>query len=182
MSEPRQRTFIAEVKTQSPWGWRSSLSWDELLDVAHRMGDWVAVHTDPRWGGSFDLLRQARQIVRDKPLMAKGIHANDCDIVSALEAGADYVLVVGRVPHVALDRCLLEPKSLAELCGLPRGAKAVWNSRDLMTGGRKPVPFEEARAAWAGWLCQASNLERFKDVHFGADAYLVGQALPMWEP
>src|SRR5262245_45908430 len=78
MSQVSQRAplFVAEVKTGSPWGWRSPYSWEFLMEVADRVGDWVAIHTDPRWGGSWNLLRRARAKT-GKPILAKGIHAND---------------------------------------------------------------------------------------------------------
>ena len=52
--------IIAEVKTQSPFGFRSQKSWDELFVIADSVGDMLSVHTDPRWGGSFDLIRRAK--------------------------------------------------------------------------------------------------------------------------
>lgn len=172
-------TFIAEVKTRSPWGYRASQSWDELLALACEIGDWVAVHTDHRWGGSFERLRHARAAT-DKPLVAKGIHKTDEEVDRAIACGADYVLVVGRLPYEA-DRCLIEPTTLDELEALPDGVKAVWNSRDLTTGERKDSPFAEARDLWSGWLCQASHLTRPESVHRGANAFLVGTALAIWK-
>jgi len=171
--------FIAEVKTMSPWGWATEMSWRALLERAIQLGDWVAVHTDPAWGGSFELLREARALV-PQPLVAKGIHSTDNDVARAFECGADYVLVVGRVPKVQPHRCLIEPTDVSMLYRLPKGTKAVWNSRDLATGGLKAETFEHARAAWAGWLCQASNLRAMADVRPSADAFLVGTALADW--
>ena len=168
--------IIAEVKTQSPFGFRSDKSWDELFAMASQTGGIISIHTDPRWGGSFDLIRKAKTLTA-KPILAKGIHATDDDVRKAVEAGADYVLVVGRIPAVHVERCLLEPLTLAELKTIPAGAKVVWNSRDLSTGGLKTETFEQARAAWKGWLCQASNIRTAADVKEGADAVLVGQNL-----
>lgn len=170
-------TLIAEVKTSSPFGWQSSHSWEQLFKLAAAHGDIISVHTDPRWGGSFDLVRRACQQTR-KPVLAKGIHASDDDIVHALEAGASWVLVVGRIPAIHQDKCLIEPDDLAQLHSLPPGTKAVWNSRDLVTGGFKAESFQQARAVWTGWLCQASNLHSIHDVHADADAALVGSELP----
>lgn len=173
--------FIAEVKTKSPWGWESPLPWARLLEIAVKLGDWVAVHTDPSWGGSFEQLRQARQAVPPtQPLLAKGIHSTDNDVARAFECGADYVLVVDRVPKVQPHRCLIEPSTTDAFYRLPKGTKAVWNSRDLATGGLKTESFEDARKAWSGWLCQASNLRSAADVHPSADAFLVGTALAEW--
>ncbi|MAJ97292.1 MAG: hypothetical protein CMI56_01585 [Parcubacteria group bacterium] len=48
------------------------------------MGDIISIHTDSRWGGSFELLEKARGLT-DKPILAKGIHKDDADIEKALE-------------------------------------------------------------------------------------------------
>ena len=167
---------IAEVKTASPFGWHSDKNWDELFAFAERVGDMISVHTDPRWGGSFELLSRARGRTQ-KPILAKGIHAQDSEIEEAVARGADYVLVVGRIPNVHLDKCLIEPNTLAELVALAPKTKAVWNSRDLATGGLKKETFAEARALWNGWLCQASNIRTTADIQAGADAVLVGTHL-----
>lgn len=169
--------FIAEVKTASPFGWRSKRSWDELFKLADRYGDMISVHTDPRWEGSFELVTKARKLT-DKPILAKGIHAGDDDVRNAFDAGADYVLVVGRIPEVHPKKCLIEVNAVADFETLPKDTKAVWNSRDLTTGGTKSESFAQVRAAWDGWLCQASNLRTPKDVASGADAILVGTHLP----
>lgn len=168
--------IIAEVKTHSPFGWQSEHSWDELFAIANETGDWLSIHTDPRWHGSFDLVAKARSLT-DKPILAKGIHASDEDILNAFEAGADYALVVGRIPEVHLDKCLIEPYSLQELAALPLGVKAVWNSRDLSTGGKKIETFTDARKVFGGWLCQASNITVPSDIYPGADAALIGTNL-----
>lgn len=168
--------FIAEVKTQSPFGYQAERSWDELFRVANNIGDVIAIHTDPRWGGSFDLLEKARALT-DKQILAKGVHAADEEICRAVEIGADLALVVGRLPGVHLERCLVEPNSLEELVELDRGIKAVWNSRDLAAGGLKAATFQEAREVFPGWLCQASNIRQLSDIEPLADAVLVGTHL-----
>lgn len=169
--------LIAEAKPISPFGFRAGEPWDVLFARAVEVGDVVSVHTDPRWGGSLDLVAEAR-LRTAKPILAKGIHVSDGEVRAALAAGADFALVVGRVPaDDLLPRCLLEPNSVGELAGLPAGCAAVWNSRDLSTGGLKAETFAAARAAWPGWLCQASNLRAPGDVHPSADAVLVGQGL-----
>lgn len=170
--------LIAEVKTHSPFGWSSEKSWEELFSIANSVGDIISIHTDPRWHGSFDMIRKAKSLT-DKPILAKGIHGTDDLIEQAITAGADYVLVVGRIPKVHLEKCLIEPNSLAELAAY-RGQtsmKIVWNSRDLETGGLKKETFEEARKIFPGWLCQASNIRTVSDVKEGADAVLVGTEL-----
>lgn len=173
--------FIAEVKTKSPWGWESPLPRARLLEIAVKLGDWVAIHTDPAWGGSFGYLRHARRLMSpEQSLVAKGIHPTDNDVARAFEYGADYVLVVDHVPKVQPHRCLIEPTDVDMFYRLPKGSMAVWNSRDLTTGGLKTQTFDDARAAWSGWLCQASNLRSAADVHPSADAFLVGTALAEW--
>jgi len=168
--------IIAEVKTHSPFGWEAAQSWEELFELAAEVGDMVSIHTDARWHGSFELVRRARARTH-KPILAKGIHARDDEIERALEAGADWVLVVGRVPSAHLERCLIEPTTLEELARLPTTVKAVWNSRDLATGGRKPADFARARAVFDGWLCQASHVATVGDVNPAAEAVLVGTHL-----
>lgn len=169
--------LILEVKPLSPFGFRSDLSWDQLFDLANEYADIISVHTDPRWGGSMDLIAEARGRTT-KPILAKGIHATDDLVIEALAAGADYVLVVGRVPRVNPGRCLIEPNTISELTTLSSDTMTVWNSRDLATGGFKEETFAQARAAFSGWLCQASNLRTISDIEPGANAVLVGQNLP----
>jgi indole-3-glycerol phosphate synthase len=175
--EKGKTEIIAEVKTVSPYGFRSSKSWDELFTIAESVGDIISIHTDARWGGSFDLIKKAKSLT-DKPILAKGIHAMDAEVGKAMDAGADLVLVVGRLPKTGLERCLIEPLDLKGLATLPAGTKAVWNSRDLSTGGLKSESFAQARALWKGWLCQASNIRTVGDIAQGADAVLVGSHLP----
>ncbi len=168
--------IIAEVKTASPFGFRSNRTWEELFYIADEIGDIVSVHTDPRWDGSFDLVGRAKKLT-DKPILAKGIHPDDKDIERAREAGADYVLVVGRIPKVYIERCLIEPYSLSDLYKIPHNSKVVWNSRDLSTGKPKYETFEQARKTWKGWLCQASYIRTQKDIKPGANAVLIGSYL-----
>ncbi len=169
--------IIAEVKTMSPFGFRSDKNWEELFSIADRIGDMISIHTDPRWGGSFGLLKKACSLT-EKPILAKGIHQADSDVEAALESGADYVLVVGRLPSANMKKCIIEPLSLEELKNIPEGMKVVWNSRDITTGAPKKETFQEARASWSGWLCQASFIRSPADIKQGADAVLVGTHLP----
>ncbi len=168
--------IIAEVKTLSPFGWKSEKSWDELFEIANKVGDIISIHTDPRWGGSFDLIRKAKQLT-NKPILAKGIHETDDLIQQAIDAGADWVLVVGRIPKIHTDKCLIEPLTLKELKDIPDHVRVVWNSRDLSNGGKKEETFEQARKIFKGWLCQASNIKTVDDIKAGADAVLIGTHL-----
>ncbi len=168
--------IIAEVKTHSPFGYESDKSWDELFKVANEIGDIISIHTDARWGGSFELITKAKSLTK-KPILAKGIHATDAEVERAMEAGADLVLVVGRIPRVHVERCLIEPNIIEELKQIPPHLRAVWNIRDLATGGFKGETFDQARAAFPGWLCQASNIRTIADINKNADAVLVGTHL-----
>jgi indole-3-glycerol phosphate synthase len=168
--------IIAEVKTQSPFGWKSDKTWDELFQVASDIGDIISIHTDPRWGGSFDLIKKAR-LLTDKPILAKGIHDTDTQVQEAISAGADWVLVVGRMPKIHIKKCLIEPLTLDELKTIPADMRVVWNSRDLSNGKFKKETFEQAREIFKGWLCQASNITTIDDVKKDADAVLVGTHL-----
>ena len=169
-------TIIAEVKTRSPFGYVSPNSWEELFKIANEVGDIISVHTDERWGGSFDLIKKARSLT-DKPILAKGIHSNDELIKKAVDAGADFVLVVGRVPKIFQEKCLIEPESLEQISAIPKDFKVVWNSRDLSNGENKTETFAQARNSREGWLCQASNIRTVTDIENGADAVLVGTHL-----
>ncbi|MEN9614172.1 MAG: hypothetical protein RLZZ347_479 [Candidatus Parcubacteria bacterium] len=175
------------MKTKSPFGYVSDKTWDELFAVAEKVGDMISIHTDARWGGSFELITKAKSLTK-KPILAKGIHETDELVIKAIESGADFVLVVGRIPKIHLDKCLIEPNTLEELKSLPKGVRVVWNSRDLQTGGLKKETFAQARAIWngcrhattapfTGWLCQASNIETVADIDPTADAVLVGTKL-----
>lgn len=169
-------TIIAEVKTQSPFGYTSEKSWDGLFRIAEKIGDIISVHTDPRWGGSFEILRRARALSR-KPILAKGIHATDGEIKKAVDLGADWVLVVGRIPKVYIGRCIIEPLDLKELKTIPEDFRIVWNARDLANGNLKTETFAEARKIFKGWLCQASYIKTVADIQKEAQAVLVGTHL-----
>jgi indole-3-glycerol phosphate synthase len=167
---------IAEVKTKSPFGFVSNKTWEELFSIAEKFGDMISIHTNPSWGGSFELIEKARSLTK-KAVLAKGIHETDEEIERAIECGADYILVVGRIPKIHLDKCLIEPLTLEELKTIPKDLKVVWNSRDIKDGGLKTETFEEARKIFKGWLCQASNIKNPSDIKSGADAILVGENL-----
>ena len=175
-SMQKRTQIIAEVKTKSPFGFSSDKSWDDLFRVANEIGDIISIHTDARWGGSFDLIKKAKSLT-DKPILAKGIHADDALVEKAFESGADWVLVVGRIPRVNPAKCFIEPLTLDELKRIPVDLRVVWNSRDIATGGLKRETFAQARKIFGGWLCQASNIKTVDDVEEGADAVLVGTHL-----
>ena len=171
------KIFIAEVKTKSPFGYSSSNFFEELFDLANTYGDVISIHTDKRWGGSFELLQEARKLT-SKPILAMGIHKTDEEINRALSCGANFVLVVGRIPKdISPEFLLIEPVSLEELRAIPKNYKVVWNARNLETGNPKFETFAEARKIFDGWLCQASFIKIKNDIEKSANAILVGENL-----
>lgn len=194
---------IAEVKLWSPWGERlTENSWREQLELANEVGDIVSILTNPIWKGSRELLARACRLSKN-PVLAKDFHGTDEELNSTFDVGANFALVVGRVPGPSIDlgRCFIEPLDLAELATMPPESFAVWNSRDLSSlkdlpgipqflldrwkqstnnSSRKRETFKEAREVWAGKLCQASNLKTVADIEEGADAILVGSNLELF--
>ncbi len=184
----RNIEVIAEVKPISPLGHRAKESWDELFQIANIVGDTISIHTNDRWGGSFNLIAKARGLTK-KPILAKGLHFYDDEVMKAFDSGANYVLIVGRVPVKLPEdyqkKCLIEPYDLLQLRSIPEGFKVVWNSRDLVKSlidGKEvkrdeSESFEVARKMREGWMCQASNVRNVDDVSNKADAILVGTYL-----
>lgn len=170
------KLFIAEVKTKSPFGFNSKYTWDELFEVALKLGDMISIHTDPLWGGSFDLIEKAKKRTK-KQILAKGIHASDDLVKNAFDAGADWVLVVGRYPEYKPERCFIEPYSIQDLKKLQSHENIVWNSRDLFDGSLKKETIKDVREFFGGWLCQASNIKSEFDIDSFCDAFLVGEHL-----
>ncbi len=171
--------FIGEVKTKSPYGYYGKLYWIELYHQAQRYADVVSVHTHSDWGGSFKQLKWCCKNT-EKPILAKGIHATDSEIIQALDFGASSVLVVGRLPEKSLrQHCLIEPTSLEELASYPKGEalNVVWNARDLKDGTPKTETWEQARKIWSGHLYQASLIKELKDVQPNCDGFIVGENL-----
>lgn len=189
-------TLIAEVKTVSPFGFRSRWPEEYLLDLALEHGDWVAIHTDPAWGGSIEGLAEVRRrMVRhgiDKPLLAKGVHRDDSELRRAL-ALADYALVVGRWPHAlepALQaRLIFEPTfegqvrlAIRAFVAVDARPRIVLNRRNLDTGDLStdtPSP-GVVKAMYRGndpWVVHASFIASDADLDAAADAHLVGSSL-----
>lgn len=168
--------FIAEVKTKSPFGFKSDKSWDYLFDIANSIGDMISIHTEAPWDGSLDLIKKARKLT-NKPILAKGVHASNQDIVKAIDCGADFVLVVGRNPNFMPDKVIIEPNTLDDLKLLNDYPRIVWNSRDLETGMHKKFDICEVRNIYKGWLCQASFIRYNYEINSEVDAVLVGQYL-----
>ena len=192
-----KKTFIAEVKTISPFGFKSDYSEKVLLNLALAHGDMISLHTDPLWGWSDNFATQAAMAKNlGIKVLAKGIHEKDEEIEWALNHGADYVLVVGRIPHYSLIKyCYLEPlndKQYEKMADVMPPAIVI-NSRSLEDNGyikwriNTGVPSKEAITMWNTYciqkylnvpLIQASNIQLPKDVKDWADGYIVGQYLP----
>lgn len=175
-----KQTFIGEVKIFSPFGFKSRHSWDTLFGIANAKADFVSIHTSSRWKGAMEDLLVARRST-NKPILAKGIHESDDDIKRCLDYGADYVLVVGRVPpDKFIQKCLVEPTSLQQLKDIGKDLDiVVWNSRDLQTGGLKSDKWEEV-VSLCKRVIQASNIKTRADVHSDAYGFIVGENLPIF--
>src|SRR3989338_1244565 len=175
--------LVAEVKTCSPFGYKADKSWEEQFELANRIGDIISIHTHEAWGGSFDDISRARRLTK-KPILAKGIHETDEEIIKAIRLGATYALVVGRVPRLnpnfVREHCWIEPLSIDQIQDVPEDLRLVWNSRDLQTGGLKKHTIMDVKRLWSGWLCMASNLKTPEDVintPVAIDAVLIGTYL-----
>jgi indole-3-glycerol phosphate synthase len=185
--------FIAEIKTKSPFGFKTDVPFKSLMDLAIKHGDWISVHTNALWGGDYDSISFVRQNT-NKPILAKGFHYTDDDVRRALDHGANYVLVVNRTPHFRMrDKCLLEldTKEFNTMMnafqavgafGLRRKEfynrhKFVYNTRDLRTGLPKEKNELEQYIDSGFWICQASGISKPSDVVPGVKAFIVGEKL-----
>lgn len=174
--------FIAEIKTQSPFGFRSEHPFVSLMQYAITYGDWVSVHTNALWGGDYDAISFVRRNT-NKPILAKGIHATDDDIQRALDHGADYVLVVDRIPKVNITKCLLELHRFddVEKCNHmyfnDPSLKFVCNSRDLRSGLPKKMWELDRYTDMRLWTCQASGIKTQGHVQPNVNAFIVGEHL-----
>lgn len=187
--------FIAEVKIKSPFGFNKKDEWNYRFDLARNYGDWISIHTNHLWGGDISNIKLARENT-DKPILAKGFHKTDKEIRQCLDAGANYVLIVDRIPERKyIDNCLLEFSEFKELqkaANIYPWAKFVWNARDLKTGKLKSSSilgkvinhftlFDIYREINKNiWLCQASGILNKQQVNPLANAFLVGENLPQF--
>lgn len=173
--------FIAEVKLKSPYGYRSPHTFDRLLRKARKVGDAVAIHTDPRWGGSLHLVEEAAMRCR-QPILAKGIHFSDHEVGAAFKAGATWVLTVGR--EISHPQTWYEPSLSAWANSfystIRHNGVRVCNSRDLQTGEFHPEIWGIARQVYNGPLIQASGIRGPEDVKPDAYGFIVGEHLMDW--
>lgn len=194
--------FIAEIKTQSPFGFNSSASFVDLMHVAIEHGDWVSVHTNALWGGDYDAISFVRRNT-NKPILAKGIHATDDDVLRAIDHGADYVLVVDRhfggntkigrqviyerhSPYFAFPNksgmCDLDMETCRIDSNYPnekRPRKYLVYRRNLSTGMIKENYTQEILNYLKAevWVCQGSGIKISHDVHSDVNAFIVGEHL-----
>ena len=179
--------FIAEIKTQSPFGFKSPHTFVELMEKAIAYGDWVSVHTNALWGGDYDAISFVRRNT-GKTILAKGLHTTDDDIQRALDHGADYVLTVDHVPYKPelRDKCLLEIHNIhilewnLEHTPYFKSQKFVINSRDLRygtTSNKYDLLASYGILDKMKWTCQASGIRTVADVRHDVQAFIVGEHL-----
>ncbi len=190
MVEEMKPIFIAEIKTQSPFGYKSTYPFVSLMRHAIKYGDWVSVHTNALWGGDYDAISFVRKNTT-KPILAKGIHGTNDDVNRAFDHGADYVLVVDRYPSSSSINSLTEDrkrrilhemdfqhvKGNVEFSSHWAGVKYVCNSRDLKTGLPKMKWELDDFIKLGVWTCQASGIKSPEQVDQRAKAFIVGEHL-----
>ncbi len=195
----KKQIFIAEPKIKSPFGFKSFYQKDALNKLAIEHGDWLSVHVDELWGGSRKELKYCADNY-DMPILAKGLHLTDNDIQNSLQLGADYALVVRRIPpDKFISKCLMEPLSMYQLNSqyieaINRSAGVVFNKRDLRTGKDRESfgadqdywhnywasSFEHLRKLVKVPIFQASGIKSVSDVLPEVDGYIVGECLPQF--
>ena len=178
--------FIAEVKTISPYGFKSNYTEQQLFSMALRSdSNVISIHTDPLWGYGESIHRHTTLAHNNgKKVLAKGLHESDEEIDWLLtSAKVDYVLVVGRIPAKKyLSRCILEPitgnqtEEMAKISNKIAGV--VMNARDLYTGEILSVGYKYETTGYKCPIIQASGIETVKDIQKWADGYIVGEHLP----
>lgn len=183
---PDRPLVVAEVKPRSPFGWVNPLSVEAQMKLCREVGDIISVHTNPLWGGSWDLLAEVCKWA-DRPVLAKGFHDTVHDVRRALDCGATYVLTVGWHPGGELGkRCWFEVENRYQLTNAPEAEWIVLNARCPRTGGRRGVDAWNDTAVdrvltspdrLGHRICQASMIRGPQDVHPLANAILIGEGL-----
>ncbi len=173
--------FIAEIKTQSPFGYKSQFTFNELMETAITHGDWISVHDNALWGGDYETISFVRKYTR-KPILAKGLHRTEDDINRALDHGADYVLLVDSLPMTRklMSKCIVEHRHfevVTEESKVFPEVKFMCNSRDLRTGLPKKRDELQDYLDLGVWVCQASGIRNPLDVREGVSAFIVGEHL-----
>jgi len=170
--------LIPEVLTHSPDGYDTQLCWEKLFAFACRISNVVAVNTDELWGGSLDRVRQAKRIT-NVTIVAKGMFNTDDEIRTTLDAGADRVVVPGRVPPFPLRTfCWIAPLGLNEVCRMLTDYDVVvGSSHDPFDGTPKPNELEQVSNLPHFRLVQDGLIKSPADIHPAADMYFVGRHL-----
>jgi indole-3-glycerol phosphate synthase len=182
----KSQLFIGEIKTMSPFNFKSPYSFNELMNLCidDSRIDWISVHTGAIFGGDLESISYVQNFA-NKPILAKGIHGTDKFLRETINRGAEYALIVNRVPdfnEIDLQRCLFEmdidfARDIAADYS-KNNLKFVWNARDLKTGHFKPIeqlkPFLELENAW---ICQASGIKNIDNIHPDVSSFIVGENL-----
>jgi len=175
--------FIAEIKTQSPHGFKSPYSFIELMETAIEYGDWISVHDNALWGGDYETISFVRKYTR-KPILAKGLHTTEESIQRALDHGADKVLIVGdrfegNFPPDSILREIENKNPKNTWSGGKVWKQIVINSRNLRTGevvkdADKQIDVFKKEGFE---VFQASNIKSRKDIHPNVNGFIVGTHL-----
>lgn len=171
------------------FGFQSKYSRNILIDTAIHYGDWISVHTDPRFGGSFDDIHIIRQETK-KPILAKGFHIHYSDIQKCFDLGADYVLTVQKpseklnsfYSNGLLKNIIFEIDNINDISNVNQHLmRYCYNGRSLKTGfGKKYIGDYQQFRDRCDWLCGASLIKELDDVqkfYPKCDAFIIGQNL-----
>lgn len=184
--------FIGEIKTQSPFGYKSPHSFIKLAELAIEKADWISVHTNALWGGDYNAISFVRNLT-DKPILAKGFHHTDDDIQMALDHGADYVLTLNqdRIFNRHKDRLLFElsliqTRNIRSFYKERMGnnyfdkLKFVFNGRNIKNGQKRGMSKYDDYRELCPWVCGASLIKKPEDVKMyypNCDAFIAGENL-----
>lgn len=179
-----QKIFIAHVRMQNPYGYKSNSPFRELMETAIHFGDWIGIDVDFLWGGSIDIISYVSHFT-DKPIVAIGLFSTDKKIRDCVNDAASYVMTP-RIPdfnNVHSGRLLLELNNdvIRDLICRDKNAARymyVHNTRDLRTGQMKdPALLHEFMNLDIRHKIQASNIKSPADVHPNATHFIVGEGL-----
>ncbi len=175
--------IIGEIKPASPYEPRFATAqekYKENFDLLHSIAphvDILSIHTDPLWWGSYDWLREAKAIVGDKKVLAKGFHPSMPHVEECRRCGADYVLTFGWHPGQDHQYCWHEMRKNEN----SESSVLVFNSRNPRTGELRNNHYREIE--WFNTnhpelqLVQASNIKTVDDIHSDVQYVLIGTAL-----
>ena len=198
ISTGNKQLFIAEVKTQSPFGFVSKYNWDDLFKIANEYGDIISIHVDSRWGGDLELVKKARDLTQ-KPILAKGFIQTAYDVEIARHHGANYTLQVGEeVPYYKrnyreemLEKLFYEPLNKEHLYYIfKEKTNIVINKRNPQTGQTYNNYWErfykkeddfikdiKLYNIFGGNVIQASGIKNKQDICDWAKGFIIGENL-----